>query len=134
MADTRTTSIARASHAPTAPTRWLTKSQSVPELDAAIDNLLRLLEQDPLHREAHYVLGQAYARRQDKELAQAHLALHRRILDTRVRIHGLERRAGRNPRDMESRQELVRLYRELGMNEHAEFWLRTIDTNQSRQP
>jgi tetratricopeptide (TPR) repeat protein len=94
------------------------------ELDEAAHIMERLLGIDPMNFQAHYVLGQTYARRGERERAQEHLAMHRRILDTRVRIHSLERRAGRNPRDTEARLELVRLYEELGMTDHANFWRR----------
>jgi hypothetical protein len=50
--------------------------------------------------------------------------MHRKILDTRVQIHALERRAGRNPNDDEARSELIRLYELLGMNQQAQFWRR----------
>jgi thioredoxin-like negative regulator of GroEL len=84
----------------------------------------RLLELDPMNFQAHYVLGQICARQGQRERAEQHLAMHRKILDTRVQIHALERRAGRNPNDDEARSELIRLYELLGMNQQAQFWRR----------
>lgn len=104
----------------------LSKSQ----LDEAVAIMEELLKIEPMQSEAHYVLGQALARRSETDLATEHLQMHKRILDTRVKIHGLERRAGRNPRDAEVRAELVRLYERLGMTEHAEFWRRAAETAQ----
>lgn len=96
-------------------------------LDEVVILLARLLEIEPMMFQTHYVLGQARARQDDKERAGYHLQRHREILDTRVKIHSLERRAGRNPRDAEVRRELVRLYTELGMSKHADFWRRAAD-------
>jgi len=102
----------------------LSKSQ----LDQAVAVMQELLEIEPMQFETHYVLGQALARQGETDRAKEHLDMHRRILDTRVRIHGLERRAGRNPKDAVVRVELVRLYNELDMTEHAEFWRRAAET------
>jgi tetratricopeptide (TPR) repeat protein len=94
------------------------------EISGAVEILERLLEIEPMSYQAHYRLGQAYARQGQRERAQQHLAMHQRILDLRVRIHSLERRAGRNPRDTEARSELIRSYEALGMTAQANFWRR----------
>jgi hypothetical protein len=85
-----------------------------------------------MHPEAHYVLGQAYARRGDRERAQNHLEMHRQILDTRVRLHRLERLAGKNPHDVETRLEIVKLYEQLGMADLANFWRRAATSAQQQ--
>lgn len=100
------------------------------QLDEAVAIMHELLKIEPMQSEAHYVLGQALARQGEADRAKEHLETHRRILDTRVRIHALERRAGRNPKDMEVREELVQLYERLGMTDHADFWQRSIETGQ----
>ena len=118
--------------------RWLHgpgDRRRVPKLAADIrydvgcedDVLEHCQEIGPMMFQSHYVLGQARARQGDKERAGYHLQRHREILDTRVKIHSLERRAGRNPRDAEVRRELVRLYTELDMSKHADFWRRAAD-------
>lgn len=93
-------------------------------LPEAMETIERLLELDPMNFQAHYVLGQITARLGQRERAQQHLALHRKILDARVEIHTLERRAGRNPNDTEAQTQLIHLYDSLGMTQHAEFWRR----------
>ncbi|MCL4203721.1 MAG: tetratricopeptide repeat protein [Pirellulaceae bacterium] len=95
----------------------------------AMEIIQRLLELDPMNFQAHYVLGQICARQGQRERAEQHLAMHRKILDTRVQIHTLERRAGRNPNDSEARSELIRLYELLGMTDHAQFWRRAAATS-----
>lgn len=91
-------------------------------IDEACDTLVQLVEIDPMNNDGHYVLGQALARRGDSEAAQFHLDQHRKLLDTRVLIHRLERRAGNDPTDVEARLELARLYEELSLSEQAAFW------------
>ncbi|MCH5373258.1 MAG: tetratricopeptide repeat protein [Planctomycetes bacterium] len=98
-------------------------------LQDAAELLNRLLELDAMNFQAHYVMGQVCARQGEREQAEHHLALHRQILDTRVKIHTLERRAGRNPHDEEARSELIRLYQALGMSEQAEFWRRAAQSS-----
>ncbi len=101
--------------------RLLLSQNRLPEAETL---LRRLLELDPMNFHAHYVLGQVCARQGERDQAEHHLALHQTILDTRVRIHTLERRAGRNPHDSEARAELIHLYELLGMTAHADFWRR----------
>ena len=95
-------------------------ARSQPE--EAIRALNRLIEIDPADNEAHYLLGQAYARSGDDEKAKHHLAEHRRVLDLKVKLYGLERQANRNPADVELRLEIAALYAELGWQDRVEFW------------
>ncbi len=108
--------------------RLLLSQNRLPEAETL---LRRLLDLDPMNFHAHYVLGQVSARQGERDRAEHHLALHQKILDTRVRIHTLERRAGRNPHDSEARTELIHLYEQLDMNAHAEFWRRAGGTGAS---
>ena len=90
--------------------------------DDAIQALTRLIQIDPTANEAHYLLGQAYARAGDAEKAKHHLAEHRRVLDLRVKLYELERQANRNPADVDVRLEITELYAELGWPEKVQFW------------
>lgn len=98
----------------------------VGEFTEAVELLERITEVSPAHREAHFLMGQALGRLGDHIQSEFHVRIHQRLLDTRVRLHRLERAAGRNPADQRVRMELVRLYRELGLDEQADFWQRTI--------
>jgi Flp pilus assembly protein TadD len=96
-------------------------------LDEAQPLLERLVELDPTNNEAHYLLGQTLARRGETEAAERHLRQHRKLLDLRVRIHRLERVAGKATDDVGVRLELVQLYEELELSEMARFWQRAAD-------
>jgi tetratricopeptide (TPR) repeat protein len=100
------------------------------EFAEAVELLEPLLRAEPTHPEAHFLIGQAHARLGQIKQAQFHVDRHRLILDTRVQLHRLERVAGRNPRDVQARQEIVRLYRMLGMHDLADFWQRAVDSAQ----
>lgn len=91
------------------------------EADRAIGLLEKLVAFDASYEEAHYLLGTAYGQKGDAERAKKHLAEHRRVLDTKVKIYKLERQAVRddNPK---MRDEIVRLYNELGWRERATAW------------
>lgn len=97
-------------------------------IDEAVPILSRLAEIDPTNNEAHYLLGQTLARRGETEVAQKHLDQHRLLLDLRVKIHRLERVAGKDPTDVETRRELVTLYERLGLPEQARFWRRAAES------
>jgi tetratricopeptide (TPR) repeat protein len=95
-------------------------ARSKPE--QAIQALNRLTEIAPTDNEAHYLLGQAYARSGDDVKAKHHLALHRRVLDLKVKLYELERQANRNPADVELRLQIADLYGQLGWNDRVQFW------------
>jgi tetratricopeptide (TPR) repeat protein len=103
---------------------------SANEVDEAIRLAEALLQLQPMHPEAHYVVGQAYARRGDRDRAQLHLQRHRQILDTRVRLHRLERIAGKDPGDVQTRLEIVKLYEQLSLPDLANFWRRAAASAQ----
>jgi predicted Zn-dependent protease len=88
----------------------------------AIDVLTNASRRRPIDADVQYLLGQAYARDQQLELAEKHLQLHRQLRDTQVRINTLERQAGLHPHDHEVRQTLANLYESLGLPEQARQW------------
>ena len=94
--------------------------------------LLRNCVRDaPANQDAHYLLGQALARIGEVAEAKQHLELHRQLLDLKVRINGLERQAGQQPTNIEVRQLLARLYRQIGLTQQAELWEEAV--NAARQ-
>jgi predicted Zn-dependent protease len=92
------------------------------ELPRAIETLTNASRRKPIDSDVQYLLGQAYARDQQLELAEKHLQLHRQLRDTQVRINTLERQAGLHPNDHEVRQTLANLYESLGLTEQARQW------------
>lgn len=97
------------------------------EIQQAREDLERLVEIEPTSTEAHYLLGQTYSQLGDREKGQHHLALQRKLLDTRVRLHQLERRAAHYPNDPQLRREIAGLYSELGADELAQYWRRAAE-------
>jgi tetratricopeptide (TPR) repeat protein len=94
------------------------------EFSEAVSTLQTLIQFDPSNFEAHCLLGQAHSRSGDTERARRELELHQKLLNAKVQIHQLERRAGQNPADVEVRRELANRYREIGLVDLAEFWER----------
>ncbi len=94
----------------------------------AIDVLTNVSRRRPIDADVQYLLGQAYARDQQLELAEKHLQLHRQLRDTQVRINTLERQAGLHPNDREVRQTLANLYESLGLPEQARQWRSSSNT------
>lgn len=92
------------------------------EFEEAVRTLQRAVESDPTNMAVHYALSRALAQQGKREQAQEHLELHRRLLSAKVRIHRLERQAGRAPGDVQVRLELARLYSQIGVSELARFW------------
>ena len=92
------------------------------DVRGAIDVLTNVSRRRPIDADVQYLLGQAYARDQQLELAEKHLQLHRQLRDTQVRINTLERQAGLHPNDREVRQTLANLYESLGLPEQARQW------------
>jgi tetratricopeptide (TPR) repeat protein len=90
----------------------------------AIPLLERLAKSDPTQEEAEYLLGQAHSRLGDAQKAKQHFDRHRRLLDLKIKLYDLERRAARDPNNAWILAELVKLYTELGWPERARFWRR----------
>lgn len=108
----------------------LLKSQIVlaqENFQEAIDTLEATVRADPLHTEAHYLLGQALARSGDAARAKEQIARHRKVLDSKIELYKLERRASRDPSDTAVRLELARRYEELGLPDVAEFWRNSLE-------
>jgi tetratricopeptide (TPR) repeat protein len=103
------------------------------EFDAAIELLDKLLQHDPIHPTAHYLLGIAYARRGDRELAEKHLDRQRNLLNTMVELHRLQRLVGRNPHDVEMRLQIASLYDVLEDPENAGHWRRAAEAARAAQ-
>ncbi len=103
------------------------------KLEPAIEVFEKLVQIAPTYSNAYYALGQAYARHGDKQQAENYLAQHQRLLTLSVRIHSLERRAGRNPTDADVRLELAQLYEELGNAEVAQRWKHAAESLQNRR-
>ena len=101
------------------------------DVGGAIEALTNASRQRPIDADVQYLLGQAYARDQQLELAEKHLQLHRQLRDTQVRINTLERQAGLHPNDREVRQTLGNLYESLGLHEQARQW--RISSNRNTQ-
>ncbi|WP_153558361.1 tetratricopeptide repeat protein [Roseimaritima sediminicola] len=97
------------------------------EFEAAVEIFQRLLEIAPSQEQAYYQLGQAYARLDEPERASEYLEKHRQLLDAKVRLYSLEQRAAAEPYNREVREELVASYQEIGLEELAEFWKRSLD-------
>jgi tetratricopeptide (TPR) repeat protein len=93
-------------------------------LEDAIEVLKTALRYDPSAQDAHFQIGQAYARLGEKDLANHHLALHRKLLDSKVRLYELEQKAAHEPQNVAVRRELAKLYAEIQLPELAAFWER----------
>lgn len=93
----------------------------IDEAIAALEDAVRV---DPTVPDAHYLLGQAYTRKGLADKAKHQMELHRRVLDLRVKLYEMERQAAYRPNDLRVRNELVRIYEELGWKDRAEVWRR----------
>lgn len=103
------------------------------EFESAIEVLQKALKYDPSAQDAHFQIGQAYARLGQKDLANQHLAVHRKLLDSKVRMHKLEQQAANEPGNVAVRRELARIYAEIQLPELAAFWERAANTAAAKQ-
>jgi tetratricopeptide (TPR) repeat protein len=94
------------------------------DFPAAIEILQTALKHDPSAHDAHFQIGQTYARLNQTDLANHHLALHRKLLDSKVRMFELEQKAAHEPRNVAVRRELATLYSEIQLPDLAAFWER----------
>lgn len=101
--------------------KLLVDTQSFEE---AIDVLKIALKHDPSAHDAHFQIGQAYARLNQTDLANRHLAQHRKLLDSKVRMYELEQQAAREPHNGAVRRELAAMYAEIQLPDLAAFWKR----------
>ncbi|MCB9921107.1 MAG: tetratricopeptide repeat protein [Planctomycetaceae bacterium] len=98
------------------------------KFDDAIKVLQDALEQEPSSEDACFQLGQAYARIGQESLADEYLGRHQKLLDSKVRLYGLEQQAARNPNDVAIRREIAQLYASIELHELAAFWTRAANT------
>jgi len=104
------------------------------EFEAAIETLKTALQQDPSSHEAHFQIGQTYARLNQTDLANDHLGLHRKLLDSKVRLYELEQKAAHEPGNVAIRRELAQMYTEIQLPELAAFWERAANAAAARLP
>jgi tetratricopeptide (TPR) repeat protein len=97
------------------------------EFEAAIEVLQAALKHDPSNQDAHFQIGQCYVRLNQTDLANHHLALHRKLLDSKVRLYELEQQAAREPDNVAVRRELAKLYSEIQLPSLAAFWERAAN-------
>lgn len=95
---------------------------SASDARGAIEALEQCGRLRPIDSDVQYLLGQAYARDGQSELAEKHLQLHRQLRDAQVQINTLERLAGLHPQDRETRLTLSNLYDSLGLQDQAQMW------------
>lgn len=84
----------------------------------------KVQEIDPADEQAYYQLGQAHARVGKKDQGRKYLEQHRRLLDAKIELYGLEQKAAREPQNAEVRRELAAAYSDIGLPRLAEFWTR----------
>lgn len=92
------------------------------DLESGIQTFERAKRSDPADEQAYYQLGQACARAGQREPAAQYLSLHRKLLDAKIRLYGMEQQAAREPFDAQIRFQLAQSYREIGLKELADFW------------
>jgi tetratricopeptide (TPR) repeat protein len=102
------------------------------DFEAAISILQTALRYDPSAHDAHFQIGQAYARLNQADLANHHLALHRKLLDSKVRMYQLEQKAAHEPGNVAVRRELAAMYSEIQLPELATFWERAANAAEGK--
>ena len=110
---------------------WRLKAQlELAELnwDVAEEALRKVLELDSSDIESWYLLAQVAQNQGKPDDADRYRTLHKRLLDTKVRLHQLEGYASQNPGDVAVRREIVSLYEQMGQNDLADFWRRAART------
>ena len=91
----------------------------------AIEVFKDLLAVAPAEEQAYFQLGQAHARLGKTEEANNYLSKHRKLLDAKVRLYKLEQQAVLEPFNVDLRKEIVASYRDIGLDELADFWSRS---------
>ena len=87
----------------------------------------KIVERTPNDHEAHYQLGQAYARLGEREKADWHFRTQQRLVRAKTEIHRLQRQASREPANVAVRQEIAKLSDEVGWTDAASFWRRSAE-------
>lgn len=93
--------------------------------EAAIVHLERCLQVDPFRHDAHYAIGQAFARSGNKDKAREHLERHQFLLEKKKTLYDLERRIGREPHNTGLIDQLIAECDALGMAAEAQYWRAT---------
>ena len=102
------------------------------DFETAISILQTALKYDPSAQDAHFQIGQAYARLNQMDLANRHLAQHRKLLDSKVRMYELEQQAAREPRNVAVRRELAEMYSGIQLPDLAAFWERAANAAEGK--
>lgn len=102
------------------------------DFEMAIDTFQTALKYDPSAQDAHFQIGQVYARLNQTDLANRHLAQHRRLLDSKVRLYELEQQAAREPHNVAVRRELAEMYSEIQLPDLAAFWERAANAAEGK--
>jgi tetratricopeptide (TPR) repeat protein len=102
------------------------------DMEAALEVLQKALQHDPSAHDAHFQLGQTYARLKQEDLAKKHLALHRKLLDSKVELYKLEQQAAHEPGNVAIRRQLARMYAEIQLPDLAAFWERAAIVAENR--
>jgi len=80
------------------------------EYELAVATLRHLTELEPFHKEAHYVLGQAYLKLRQPEQAKSHLSISQKLTAAAEEIRTLEWQSAQNPQDAQILLRLAELY------------------------
>lgn len=102
------------------------------DFETAISTFQTALRYDPSAQDAHFQIGQVYARLNQADLANRHLALHRKLLDSKVRLYELEQKAAHEPRNVAVRRELAQVYSEIQLPDLAAFWERAANVAEEK--
>jgi Flp pilus assembly protein TadD len=97
------------------------------ENQSAAEVFRKIVERTPNDHEAHYQLGQAYARLGERENADQHFRVQQRLVRAKTEIHRLQRRASREPSNVAVREEIAKLSDEVGWADTASFWRRSAE-------
>ena len=89
---------------------------------------------DPSDHEAHYLLGQAYARLGDSEQAKKYLDRQRVLRELKIEILKLEGQAEREPTNVAVRLKIAELCKEVGWLDLHHRWLQLADHARSQGP
>jgi tetratricopeptide (TPR) repeat protein len=92
------------------------------DYQSAVADLRLLTEINPFHKEAHYLLGQAYLRLGSAAAAKLHLETSQRLAAALEEIRTLEGQADRDPPNAQVQLRLAELYDSTGQPELAARW------------
>lgn len=102
--------------------------------DEAVKPLGDAIAADPSDHEAHYLLGQAYARLGETASAEKYLDRQGQLRDLKIEILKLEGQAEREPTNVAVRLKIAELCKEVGWPELHSKWLQLADVARSQTP